>query len=344
MKSHYKDGESGNVNIISDSRSAEFAKETLFAISSTDEHQKSMASIHVEKDDSIHFTMDGNPFFGGSQKVETKSEAIRLANSKGFRFDEKAINEFLIEDRQKAELSPQIDSMMKKGQIKNIATDQGVEFDKFLQKYLLEATDGQVNVAHSFVNSEEFKIAPCKRGALADRLVLDPNTDYGYAKEELPFKVVPIIKKESLGKVMPTGMTDACGELLRHANDAFGHLIQNDITIKDFAKLISEHSTDTKAQFLAKELKRVEPLTFVIFSGDHRNSSKTEYKYTVIGSNLDDAEKLLEQIHESEFNKTKYADSKPRRSSFFVGAGGELSSGVIIKKPEADNKSKLKNN
>lgn len=261
MKNYYKDGESGNVNIISDSGSAELAKETLFATSSRDEHQKSMASIHVEKDDSVHFTMDGNPFFGGSQKVETKSEAVRLANSNGFRFNEDDVNEFLIEDRRKA---------------------------------------------------------------------------------KLPFKVDPVIKKESIGKVMPAGMTYACGELLRHANDAFGHLIQDDITIKDFSKLISEHSIDTKAQFLAKELSRIESLTLVVFSGNHRDSNKIDYKYTVIGSNLDDAENLVDQIHDNEIEKKKYADSTPRRSSVFTGAGGELKTGIITKEPKVKNKNKLK--
>jgi hypothetical protein len=60
-------------------------------------------------------------------------------------------------------------------------------------------------------------------------------------KQELPFKSDVIIKRESLGVVLPSGMTDACGVLLRYANDSFGHLIKEDVELKEFAKMIKEH-------------------------------------------------------------------------------------------------------
>jgi hypothetical protein len=162
-------------------------------------------------------------------------------------------------------------------------------------------------------------------------------------KEELPFKSDIIIKRESLGVVLPAGMTDACSVLLKYANDSFGHLIKENVELKDFSKMIREHSSSTKAQYLANGLDRVESLTLVMFSGDNRDSTKTDYKYNVIGCDLDEAEDLIDQIFENEIKKKKYADSKPRRSSVYTSAGGELKSGVVIQEPKIEKKSTIKN-
>lgn len=94
---------------------------------------------------------------------------------------------------------------------------------------------------------------------------------------------------------------------------------------------------------MAKGLDRVESLTLVIFSDENRNSQKTDYKYNVIGCDLEEAEDLVTQVLKNEMKKKKYSDLKPRRSSIYTGAGGELSSGIMVQKPKIENKSTFKN-
>lgn len=90
----FNQGEKGNVEIIGRGRHAAFADQTLFAKSHPDKFVQSMASIHV-KDDEVFFTVDGNPFYGGSFLKESKEQAIAYAEEKGFVFDEESKVAFL---------------------------------------------------------------------------------------------------------------------------------------------------------------------------------------------------------------------------------------------------------
>lgn len=151
-------------------------------------------------------------------------------------------------------------------------------------------------------------------------------------KEDLPYKVVPKISRDYMEYSLPSGLTKKASDLLKEATDSSGHLLRykETITIKDFSERMLEDSktkNDEKLRILAENVKRVEPLTLVVFDGNHRDSKKTNSTTLVIGSDLDDAEHTIDSMVEHEVSK--FQDEKNRRVSVFVGQGGELKSGVF---------------
>lgn len=89
-QSFFNSGEKGNVEIIGNSRSAEFAEQTLYAISNKQPDNYNLATIHVEKDNKVRYTPDGNPFYGGSLIKNSKAEAVEKAEADGYVFDEES--------------------------------------------------------------------------------------------------------------------------------------------------------------------------------------------------------------------------------------------------------------
>lgn len=150
------------------------------------------------------------------------------------------------------------------------------------------------------------------------------------------------IKRDYSSVTLPSGMTHDAGILLRHAVDDFGFNIPFNETLTNiqFADFITTNYNNEKSTELSKDLKRMTGLTMVIFGDTTRSIDKVEYKYSVIGCDLDDAEALIDEINKNEINKEKYADNKERRMSVFTSEGGELKSGIF----QNENKNLTKKN
>lgn len=151
-------------------------------------------------------------------------------------------------------------------------------------------------------------------------------------KEDLPYKVIPEISRDYTSYDLPSGLTKKASDLITEAIDSTGHLLgyKETISLKDFSKKIKDHAENTKNEqllFLSEAVRRIEPLTLVIFNGDHRDSKRADSTLVVIGSDLDDAEHTIDSMVEHEMSK--FQDGKNRRTSVFVGQGGELKSGVF---------------
>ncbi len=150
--------------------------------------------------------------------------------------------------------------------------------------------------------------------------------------EAPPFRKETLISRDSLGWHLPAGNTSEASKFLNKSINLYGQLINQEETIntKEFANRIRKSEIEGSSEF-ANSMARVENMTFVVFDGDHRNSYKIDYQHSVIGTDLDNAEKLLDEIYENEIAKTKYKDGVERRASIFVSAGGELKSVVFVK-------------
>jgi hypothetical protein len=160
---------------------------------------------------------------------------------------------------------------------------------------------------------------------------------------DLPYKTNTIIKRDNSGWTLPAALTPAANAVLMKTIEDHGDLIavEESVDTLEMADRILKNNKDSE---LALELKRVMTMTLVVFNGDHRNSAKTEFNYSIVGGDLDDAEALITAIYDNEILKTKYQDNNIRRASVFNSEGGELKSTCFTKQKQNIKNSNIKNN
>lgn len=158
------------------------------------------------------------------------------------------------------------------------------------------------------------------------------------------FKNESTISRDDMGWTLPKGATSEASKLFQHSVNIFGHIIDRNskIKTKDFADKILEHNQSPQGIELAKQLKETEVLTLVVYNSEKRDPNNISYQYSVVGTNLENAEELIDAIAENESNKRKYKDGNERRLSIYTSEGGELKSTVFSDdKPEVKNTRKL---